>query len=120
MLDFTFPSNFYSEISRYFVMFWLQRMMLPAASPEIRPPSPRSHSAPTDLECYLYTLDANVPFHCTSSPLVIDVITVSPSRAMARLGFRGALPNTPFFFSSFPDANLQKTTSFSHAQMTSS
>lgn len=50
-------------------------MMLPSASPEIIPPSARSDSAPTDLLCYLYTLELKLPRQVTNKPLLIEVTT---------------------------------------------
>ena len=101
-------------------MFALQTMIFPAASPEIMPPSVLKHRAPTDLLCSLKTLFAKLPFHCTNKPLVIDVTIDSPSVAIAKLGLRGAFPNTPFLVSNLPPWKRQKTTYFSQAQTTSS
>jgi hypothetical protein len=50
----------------------------------------------------------------------MEVITESPSVAMAKLGLRGALPKTPFLLYSFPEMNLMNTTYLSHAHTISS
>jgi hypothetical protein len=63
----------------------------------------------------LKTLETKVPFHCTKRPLAIEVMTESPSIAMAKLGPRGALPKTPFLLYSLPVMNLMNTTYLSHA-----
>jgi hypothetical protein len=112
LFDLIFPKTFYKEIYLYLLIFALQIIILPAASPEIIPPSVLSQRAPTDLLCYLNTLFAKLPFHCTNKPLVIDVTIESPRVAIARFGLRGALPKTPFLVYNLPAWKRQKTTYF--------
>ena len=72
-------------------------MMFPSESPEIIPPSLLWHNAETGFECYLNTLEHEFPFHSNNKPLLIDVITELPNKAIDMLGFKGAFPKIPFF-----------------------
>jgi len=117
LFDLTFPNNFYSDSSAYFTIPELQIIILPVESPDIIPPSPLSHSAPTDFVCYLYTFEADVPLQTINRPSLIEVTTESPKSAIERLDFPGTFPNTPFLQFTLPSENVANTTYFAHAHM---
>ena len=62
LLEMVFPKTFGNDISLYFDMFALHKMIFPRISPEIIPPSTLSHNAPTAFVCSLYTLEQKCPF----------------------------------------------------------